>query len=281
MLTNFDLATLRSFALIARGHTFAETATAVGRSQPAVSLQIRRLEASIGAPIFHRGHSSVTLTLAGQRLLPYAQRLIQINDEAVLNTSQIASKRLRVGITLDLAESVLPQVLSEFRLEHPDLDVTLCIDDPNRLIEAARGDQLDLAIGLHGNDGLSNGVIAEAPMIWIGKQGFEPFEDGLLPLALCQRDCSFRTTALHALGIDFPFRVAATSSSLEGILAPVRAGICITVRTRHLLAPSLADVGAELNLPTLPNLGFCFYAPKATYPVRDDLIEICRTRLRQ
>lgn len=280
MPANLDLATLRSFTLIAQGRTFAEAADAVGRSQSAISLQIQRLEADVGAPLFRRSRQGVELTIAGERFLGFAQRLVQMNDDAVLKMSGQAPCNLSLGVTPDFAETVLPEVLERFRQEYPTAELTLRIDGSKALVEAVARREVNLAIALHLDDALNQGVVVEAPMLWIGRQGFELREGTALPLALFEAPCAFRTAALGALGADVPFRIAATSPSLGGIIAAVRTGLCITVRTRHLLAPGLADLGESLDLPPLPSVSFSHYAyPGERSVERDTLVEICRRYL--
>jgi DNA-binding transcriptional LysR family regulator len=81
---NLDIGVLRSFLLIADGRSFSEAADLVGRSPSAVSLQIQRLEADLGAPVFRRNNREAVLTLTGERLLAFARRILRANDEAVL-----------------------------------------------------------------------------------------------------------------------------------------------------------------------------------------------------
>lgn len=278
MSANLDIATLRTFTLIAQGRTFVEAGEAVGRSQSAVSLQIQRLEADIGAPLFLRSRQGVELTLVGERFLGFAQRLVQMNDDAFVNMSGRAPHKISFGVTPDFAETVLPEVLDRFHQEFPTAEVTLRIDGSKALIEAVGRREIDLAIALNLDDALNQGLIADAKMIWIGRHGFEWRSGTPLSLALFEGPCVFRTAALEALGADVPFRMAATSPSLGGILAAVRSGLCVTVRTRHLLQPDLVDLGAQLNLPVLPSVSFSYYARTGDKKSeeRDALVEICK-----
>ncbi|MDE1994965.1 MAG: LysR family transcriptional regulator [Rhizobiaceae bacterium] len=278
MIMNFDIAVLRSFALIAQGRTFAETADLVGRSPSAISLQIQRLESELGAPVFRRNSQGVELTMAGERLLGYANRLIQVNDEASLSVRSSEPQKIGFGVTQDFAEGALPQVLQHFALEHPDVDLTLRIDSSKALVEAVHREEIDVAIALARDDAVNQGVIADAPMIWIGRHGFRHNLDKPLPLALLEPPCSFRTAALDALGaIRRPYRIAASGPSLGGTVAAAKTGLGITVRTKHLLSPLLIDLGDELDLPQLSTMTFCLYSRlNERRPARDDLIALCR-----
>lgn len=277
MSLNLDIATLRSFTLIAQGRTFAEVADAVSRSQSAISLQIQRLEADVGSALFRRGRHGAELTLAGERFLAFAQRLVQMNDDAIMDMGDRGTRKIAFGVTPDFAETVLPQVLDRFHQEHPGAELTLRIDGSKPLIDAVSREELDLVIAINREDPLNQGIVAEAGMLWIGRLGFECPQGAPLPLALFEPPCVFRAAAIDALGAGIPYRIGATSPSLGGIIAAVRSGLCLTVRTRHLLAPGLVDLGDSLGLPALPTMIFNYYArPNVKHPERDTLIEISK-----
>lgn len=277
---NLDLATLRSFVLIAQGRTFAEAADMVGRSQSAVSLQIQRLETDVGSALLLRNRQGVALTHAGERLLVHAQRLIEINDEAVRDLPPHASRTLTWGVIPDLAETVVPKILAQFHQLHPDIDITLRIDTSRRLVDMLRREELDLVVGLAVDDVLNQSTLAETPMVWIAREGFRYRADQRLFLALIEPPCPFRDCALDALHSDCAFRIAVTSPGLSGILSSVKSGCYITARTKYLLTPGLTDIGTQLNLPPLPNVRFSLYArPGEKRRGCDDLMQICRQHM--
>lgn len=278
MASNLDLATLRSFTLIAQGRSFAQTAAAIGRSQSAVSLQIQKLEADIGARLFRRSRSEgVDLTVSGERFLTYAKRIVQLNDEAVSSMNIKAARTISFGITPDIAETVLALIIDRFGQEHPSTELMLRIDGSKNLVEAVSQGDLDLAIALNLDNPLNQGLVAEGQMLWIARPDFGLPESKPLPLALFEPPCSFRVAALDALGSAIPYRITASSSSIGGIIAAVRSGLCVTVRTKHLLTAELSDVSEKFNLPTLPRVAFSFYAHIGQKRAqRDDLVEICR-----
>jgi DNA-binding transcriptional LysR family regulator len=79
----FDLAVLRSFLYIANGKSFAETASLMGRTASAISLQIKKLESDLGAKVFRRSAHKVMLTPDGERLVFHATQILLLNDEAI------------------------------------------------------------------------------------------------------------------------------------------------------------------------------------------------------
>jgi DNA-binding transcriptional LysR family regulator len=106
--------------------------------------------------------------LAGERLLGYAHRLIQINDEALLSVSPVAPRKIGLGARPDFAEAALPEMIQRFTLEHSEVEITLRVDSSKALIEAVHCEELDVAVALTRDDTLNHGVLTEAAMIWIG-----------------------------------------------------------------------------------------------------------------
>jgi DNA-binding transcriptional LysR family regulator len=278
---NLDIGVLRAFLLIAEGRSFTETAERVGRSPSAVSLQIGRLEADLGAPVFRRNNREVALTLAGERLLGFARRIVRANDEAMLAFRSGAEARgpLRFGATQDFADSVLPDVLGRFAQEHPNVELTLQVDRSARLIEAVEAGAIDVAIAIRRDHPLNQATLTEIPMIWIGRDGLEIEAEEPVPLAMFDPPCSFRSAAIDSLAAaGRAHRISFTSPSLSGLRMAVQAGLGLTVRTRHLLAPQLDDMGVRLGLPPLPSVAFSLYVAdgSALWPARDDLVSLCR-----
>lgn len=275
-----DLAVLRSFLLIAEGRTFVETADLVGRSPSAVSLQIQKLEEELGTTVLRRNARGIELTLAGERLLGYARRLLALNEETLAAFRAREARPLRIGATQDIAEAVLPDLLRRFTLEHPEVELTLRIDRSQALIEQVQAGTVDVAVALWRDDVPNRGILAEEPMLWIGSRSANFPAERPLPLALFEAPCSFRTAALDRLAATGrSSRIAVTSPSLAGLRAAVEAGVGLTVRTRHsLTGPALVDVGAAMALPGLPTAVFCLYAhgSDGSWPECDEFLETCR-----
>jgi DNA-binding transcriptional LysR family regulator len=278
---NLDIGVLRSFLLIADGRSFSEAADLVGRSPSAVSLQIQRLEADLGAPVFRRNNREAVLTLTGERLLAFARRILRANDEAVLAFRSGAEARgpLRFGATQDFAEAVLPDVLARFAQSHPNVELTLQVDRSAKLIDAVADGAIDVAIAIRRDHPLNRGTLTEIPMIWIGRDGLDLAPEDPVPLVMFDPPCSFRSAAIDGLSAaGRAHRVSFTSPSLSGLRMAAEAGLGLTVRTRHLLAPKLDDMGARLGLPPLPGVAFALYVGEgsAPWPARDDLVSLCR-----
>src|SRR5690242_7921945 len=121
MSADFDIALLRAFVASARGGSISRAAAGLGRTQPAVSQQVRRLELMVGSPLLRRAPSGVSLTEAGEAFLPYAERIMSLSNEALAHTGRgrVFAGHCGIGLIEDLAASPLPAVLAEFGRLHP------------------------------------------------------------------------------------------------------------------------------------------------------------------
>ena len=265
---NLDILALRSFVLIADGLSFSQVGDVLGRSQSAISLQLQRLERELGTPLLRRrprpnAGRQALLTAAGGRLLPLARGLIGVNDVALSTMGHGTPCTISFGVTHELAHFMLARVLPQFLRVCPKVEITLAIDTTAKLIAAIAQRDLDVAIALKHADVHNRGLVAEAPMIWLGSGDFALDAQASLPLGVCYRLCPFRSAAIDALDRTRRFHVAAVSSSFAGLSGPLRAGMCVTVRTSFALQSDLADLGERIGLPTLPPVQFASYVSGA------------------
>jgi len=240
----FDLDVLRTLVLAVDLGGFAHAARRVGRTQSAVSLQMRRLEAHAGQPLFTRAGRSFAITAAGELVLGYARRLLALNDEALATVrgTRLASP-VRLGLLPDLAETWLPPILARFARTHPTARLEVQVDRGLAMLDALDRGRLDLAL-VFDIDRPRATRLVELPMAWIAQRGARWPEDGVVPLVLLEAPCAFRTAALAALDrAGVRWHVAFTSQSLNGIWAAVGAGLGVTVRT---------PVGVPRGLEVLP-----------------------------
>jgi DNA-binding transcriptional LysR family regulator len=256
--TNLDTDILRTLVAARQLGGFNRAAQQVGRSQSAVSQQIRKLEEQVGQPLFRREGRSLALTEAGDVILSYARRILELNDEAVTAVRGTAlGGTIRVGITTDFAESWLPMALGRFKRAHPGVRVEANTDRRAVLIDRLDKGQLDLAL-LFGGGLRSDALhLARLQMVWIGSSREKPdWQTGRpLPLAVFNPPCFFRETAIAALDrAGIPWHIAFTSLSLHGIWAAVDAGLGLTVRTMSGLPNHLIALDKKSGLPSLPTI---------------------------
>lgn len=250
----FDLDVLRSFVAGIELGSFAKAADRLGRSTSAVSAQLKKLEDQAGRPLLRKEGRGLVLTDAGETMLAYARRMIDLNDEAAmaLGAADLGG-RVRLGVQEDFGETALPEVLGRFSRAHPRVKIEARIARNSELQERIATGQADLAlIWGEGERGLKAERIAELPMSWIGsdrlplqRETREP-----LPLAVFDPPCLFRAAATDALDqAGLSWRVVFTSPSLAGVWAAVAGGLGVTLRTQWGLRAGLTALGSHEGLP--------------------------------
>jgi DNA-binding transcriptional LysR family regulator len=252
--TNLDLDTLRTLVTAEELRGYGRAAERLGRTPSAVSLQMKRLQDDVGARLFRKSGRGVALTEAGELVLRYGRRMLELNDE-LLGTVRgaAAAGSVRLGVTQDLAQEMLPQALAELRRLHPRAQVEVRIEGSGALADAVDAGQLDLALALGQAQRAGARTLGEVSLVWIASRGFRRAAREPLPLALLGARCAFRQQATRALDeAGIAWRVAATSPSLGGLWAAAQGGLGLTVRT---LLGVPAGLRAAPTLFGLPRLG--------------------------
>jgi DNA-binding transcriptional LysR family regulator len=275
---------LRAFVLIAEGRSFTQAAALVGRTQAAVSMQIKRLEEVLGHPVLSRGKGeAVELTPHGQYLLGRARQILALNDEvmATFHTPQIAGT-VRLGTPDDYAFGYLPPVLKRFADAHPAVQVDVVCEPSSELLERLHRGELDLTLLSEGTEPRSLPAVQlwRGPLVWVTSTRYAPHRMDPLPLALAspdplseRRGCDWGCAAVQALErAGRRYRIAYTSGSQVGTHAPVLAGLAVTVSAQAWLPEGLRPVRPEEGLPKLPDYGIILVKGRmARQPVTDAL----------
>ena len=249
---NLDLDLLRTLVHAQQLGSFNRAADRVGRSQSAVSQQMRKLEERVGVDLFRKDGRGLALTDAGQLLLAHAVRLLALNDEAVEALRGASTEGVvRFGLPIDFAESWLPIALGRFQRGHPSVRFDAVVDRNRRLLERLDQGELDLALTINQVTRRDAMPIGSLPLAWIGSaQPPQLAIDDPVPLAVLEAPCFFRDAALAALDrAGVRWRVVFTSPSLHAIFAAVEAGLGVTLRTPLALPPGLRVLVDEPRLP--------------------------------
>jgi DNA-binding transcriptional LysR family regulator len=252
--TNLDLDTLRTLATAEELGGYGRAAERLGRTPSAVSLQMKRLQDDAGARLFRKSGRGLALTEAGELVLRYGRRMLELNDELLASVrGGSAAGAVRFGVTQDFAGDVLPQALSELRRFHPHAQVEVRIEGSGALGDAVEAAELDVALALGQAQRAGARTLGDVPLVWIAPRGFRRVAGEPLPLALLGARCAFRQQATRALDeAGIAWRVAAVSPSLGGLWATAQGGLGLTVRT---LLGVPAGLRAAPTLFGLPRLG--------------------------
>lgn len=144
-----ELRQLAYFLAVAEERNFTRAADRVAIAQPAISQQIQRLEAELKERLFVRDRRAVTLTAAGEALLPHARALLLGADrarEAVTELSGLLTGRLAIGLVQPLPDRRIIQLLGAFHRDHPAIDLAVVEGETDGLLDGLRGGRLDVAL---------------------------------------------------------------------------------------------------------------------------------------
>jgi DNA-binding transcriptional LysR family regulator len=277
MLKNLDIDLLRTFVTIADLGGFAKAGQHLHKTQSAISLQMKRLEAQSGSKLFRKAGRRQRLTEPGELLLNYARRILLLNDEAAaaLKPNPLQGQ-IRFGVTQDFADRGLANVLARFVDSHPGVRLDVQVNPSCELKRQISSGTLDLAVAFQGHDD-SGDPLGKLQLSWITPEPFIAPDDQPLKLALFEPPCVFRDRVISALEkASMSWRIVYTSPSLTGLLAAVEAGLGITARLSHRNRAPVA------GLPELQPVELAVYRnPQATPAPLDALEKITRAHIQQ
>lgn len=261
-IPDLDLDLLRGFVTVAERGGFTAAGQALGLTQSAISLKVKRLEELLGKPVFTRGPKQVSLTREGETLLAYARRMLALNEEAVRRfVAPPVAGRLRLGVADHFIPRHLAPVLARFARTWPELRIEVEVGRSHELRARLAREELDLVLGKR-RDGETEGrVIFTEAVVWVAAPDFDWAPDRPLPLAMLPQGCMFRDRALTALArAGLAFEVVYTSPSLMGIAAAAQSGFALAVLGRTGLPEGLVE---RDGLPPLGTAEMCLFGDAA------------------
>ena len=252
-IPTLDPELLKAFVAVADHRSFTRAATALNRTQSAVSMQIKRLEERLGTALFHRTKVNVDLSLAGEGLLGYARRILLLNDEAVGHLQQHKVEgRVRLGVMDDYGSFVVPPVLASFVAAYPrihiEMETGLTARMPERL-----GEDFDLVIAMHPEGQGGGELLRREQAVWATAVSQSVESQDPLPVALYPQGCLFRQWATEALDASGrPWRLAFVSHSLGAVESIAAQWLAVTVVKSGTFPPRLRALSERDGMPRLP-----------------------------
>jgi DNA-binding transcriptional LysR family regulator len=256
---------LKCFVATVDAGSLSSAAAEIHRSQSAVSMQLKKLEAAVGHCLLRRDARQLELTHEGQTLLGYARRMLDLQAEAqaALREDDVSGV-VRLGVPDDYARRYLTPVLKRFAPRHGGVEIQLDCEQSTSLIpRVARGD-LDLA--LVSRDHARRGTLLfHEPMVWVGSPQFDIWRRDPLPIAVYEEASLGRRSAINALALQGrPYKIVYNSSSLAGQIAAVESGLAVAVLTQCSAPPHLQPLGAEQGLGPLEPMQVAVYRSKTS-----------------
>jgi DNA-binding transcriptional LysR family regulator len=268
-LPPFDFDLLRTFVAVVDNAGFTRAAERVGRTQSTISLQIKKLEQSLGKRVFERDGRELLLTPDGEILLNYARQLLHLADEARSRLLEPEVEGLvRLGTPEDFATVYLPDILAEFSRAHPLVALEVNCNFSFNLLEGFSRGEYDLVLVKREPQGPAGGVaVWRDVLVWVGGPKLMLDSKASVPLALAPAPDVYRKRALAALqGAKRESRIVYTSPSSEGLQAAVRAGLAVTVLSKDMVPEGFTILEGEHGLPPMPDTEIALYRAPGALP---------------
>jgi DNA-binding transcriptional LysR family regulator len=264
-----DVRQLSYFVAVAEEQQFTRAAVRTSVAQPAISHQIRRLEAELGEVLFHRDPRSTRLTEAGEALLPHARAAVAALErgrDAVASLAGLLRGTLTVGIVRAPVDRRIFEVLGDFHRAHPAVEIVVSERHNEELFAAVAGGEVDAAIvGITGEplpSGVAARVIGGEPLVLAAPPGHELVRGrsvafGRLrgyPLVTLTHGSGLRVVLERACRqTGFTPRIAAETSELSSLVQLAAEGLGVALLPRSAVAGVAASRVAVVGL-TRPRL---------------------------
>ncbi len=257
-MKNLPIEVLRTFVTVAELGSFTQAGDLLGRSQPAISIQIKRLENMSHTPLFIRRGHQLTLSNAGKVFFNYARQILNLNDDAIAQLEQHSIiGKVHFGIPSEFASALLPKIVGRFSQSYPSVSLQVTCDLSQNLIAQRKQKNYDLILVTH-NDALhksSTQLIAD-DLVWVSSAEYEINHHDVIPLIVAPEPCKYRQRCIQILKEKKQaWRIVYTNPDLNGIQAAISEGLGVTVLAKTTV-PSGLNILQDSD--KLPHLGKVF-----------------------
>ena len=263
-LHNLDLGTLRSFVTIADSGSMTRAAGRLFMTQSAISMQIKRLENSLGLTVFERTAQGMSPTTEGEQLLHFANQMLAINDEAMGRlTSPDYEGKIRLGAPGDVIYPHIPGILKEFSRDFPRVQIRFSSGPTVNLKSQYKQGLLDVMLTTERVASPGGSIINTQPLIWTGALDGNAWKKRPLPLGI-SKNCAFRSSAIKMLDdSDLEWIDVVASQDDTASLAMVSADLCVSAELECVKNPGRVAIDHGGLLPELPEFSIVLYSVDA------------------
>jgi len=253
MTPNLDIDQLKTFLAIVDTGTYTRAGEETNKTQSAVSMQMKRLEETLGRPLFVKDGRGIRLTADGERLIEYARKLVLLSDEAVSYfTKPDIAGTVRFGTPDDYADIFLPEILARFHRTHPSVNVEVECHPSDILAERIRNSELDVAAVTFNGGDVYGEALTSAELVWVTSQRHATHAMDVLPVAAASSSCSWRKLVEDALNrITRSYRIAYISPNFSTIQACVQQGLAVSAMPMICVKPGMRVLTEAEGFPRL------------------------------
>jgi DNA-binding transcriptional LysR family regulator len=282
-MKQLSLDNLRTFVTVVDLGGFAKAGETLGRSQPAVSLQIKRLEQQLSKRLFTKQGQRQIVNQDGLNLYKTAQTMLSLNDEIFRQFQPTSIKgRLRLGIPSEFATTLLPSIIGEFGKLYPDVSLEVTSALSKSLLKDENRTGYDLVLALVDPDTEVDGkVLLIDKLVWVGDRNLGNPKSNL-SLVLAPDGCVYRSRVINKLKQQtLQWRISYTNADLSGITAAIKQGLGISALAKSSV-PSQLHIIQHNHLPELGAIKICLFAGSSRHPQASaKLAEFIESKLTQ
>ncbi|MEP4195749.1 MAG: LysR family transcriptional regulator [Aliishimia sp.] len=243
---------LLTFMRIAECGNLTIAAGQLGRTQSAISVQLRKLEMGLGTTLFIRSGKGMVLTSAGETLLSRAKLIVAEIRETAKLFRQPLTGSIRVGLPDDFDEVILERILLVFSRTHPGVQVLARSGCTAGYAAAIETGDLDIAV-CSGLDDPGGDPLNTEEIVWAAREGMIWPDTETVPLAVLDRPCYWRDLPKQLLDAHGrKHRIAFQSGSFTSLQAALRAGVAIGLLPKSSVGDGLQILAESDGLPSLP-----------------------------
>ncbi|MFL2495098.1 MAG: LysR substrate-binding domain-containing protein [Porticoccaceae bacterium] len=253
-MKNLPMDLLRAFVSVSQLRSFTKAGELLGRSQPAVTLKIKRLEELVDQKLFLRGGKSLELSDSGVALYNYAKQILTLNDLAISQISKsTVHGKIRLGIPSEFATVLLPKIISRFAKAYPNVALEVNCELSKYLLTRAGRESHDLILVLADQDAdLDGDLVKTDELVWVSSKKFNHDKEDAVPLIVASEGCIYRHTAMTGLSnASLSWKIVYTNPDLTGIQYAIQEGLGVTVLSRSIVPENLHILSASAGLPSL------------------------------
>ena len=261
-MRSIPLDLLRAFVGVVEARGFTRAAEDLGRSQPTISLQVKRLEELVEAPLFEKA-TRFEMTRIGAVCFDYGKRLLRLHDDMLDEAARARAPdtSIRVGVASDFAALLAPR-LGQLRVgAKTAATLDLITDASPALVAAYRRNELDIAFVIGRAEGDPDGAGHwRAPLHWFGAGAKAYAANQPLPLIIAPRGSPLHEETIGALRAQGrKFDIVCTSADFAVLAAAAKAGLGVTPMIAGLAPDGLRPCAGK-DLPPLPALALTLLA---------------------
>ena len=270
---------LRTYVAICRQGSLSRVAAQTGRTQSALSMQMRRLESVVERHLFQRTGRGVVPTADGEIFLGYATRILALSDEALARLRRTPiSGGVHIGLAEEISATLLPTMIGRLHRAYPDIQLDVTVEDSGTLARLWREEALDIVIGTTAAVATDALIAWNVHLQWVCALDSVPDQQRPLDLVTFAAPCLWRRRMIDALvAAGREHRIAFTTQSVTALQAAIENGLGVgLLPPESIRAQAMRALDASAGVPEPLTVQYGLYANDRRTPVVNAAIDVLR-----